>query len=64
MKCIKCEKDMIENFKLSSNGLKVIMPPFATPISELKCAICPNCGHVEFYATDMEKLNKLISKKE
>jgi hypothetical protein len=56
---------MIENFKISSNGLRITNKAFfSSPIAELKCAVCPECGYSEMYVDDLKKIKDVSNNKE
>lgn len=58
--CIKCESMMVEA-KLDSYPIRVyksIEKPNSETMSEISpCYVCPNCGFIELYASNPEKLN-------
>ncbi len=63
-RCIKCGKQMAENYKIGSNGLRIITQGFLMqPIAEIKCAVCPGCGYVELYINDTKNFNEILDKK-
>ncbi|WP_294754631.1 zinc ribbon domain-containing protein [uncultured Ruminococcus sp.] len=63
--CLRCKNNMIENFKISSNGLRITNKAFfSSPIAELKCAVCPECGYSEMYVDDLKKIKDVSNNKE
>ncbi len=63
-KCLRCENEMIDNLEIISNdgyGMAVKEKgAFKMALGRLKCAACPNCGHVELYLESTEKLKNII----
>lgn len=63
-KCLRCETEMRENccprvasswpIAVAKDGLR------GKEVGEILCAVCPQCGYVEFYVKDMEKLQKKL----
>ena len=46
--CLRCKNNMIENFKVSSNGLRITNKNLvSSTVAELKCAVCTECGYSE-----------------
>ena len=35
---------------------------FKTAIEKIKCAVCPDCGYIETYIENTDKIKKLINK--
>ncbi len=62
--CLRCKNNMIENFKVSSNGLRITNKNLvSSTVAELKCAVCTECGYSEMYVDDISKI-KIINNKE
>lgn len=64
-KCIRCEKEMIEELSVmvSSGGYGLDVREkgiFKGSFGKIKCAVCPQCGYTELYVEDTEKLKKLL----
>ena len=63
-KCLRCETPMVENLdiKVSYGGYGIdIRKPglFKTALEEVRCAVCPECGYVETYIENTEKIKNL-----
>ncbi|MDO5294422.1 MAG: nucleic acid-binding protein [bacterium] len=61
--CIRCTKEMIENYDVkvegAAYGLKITKPGiFKESLGKVHCAVCPECGYIEFYLEDASKITK------
>ena len=63
--CLRCKTEMIENLDIRTNeafgitvGEKGI---FKGSLGRIKAAVCPECGYLETYIEDTEKLKTLRS---
>ena len=64
-KCLRCGKEMTENFKIGANGTRITEAGMAqTPLAEPKCAVCPACGYAELYVEDPQKFQKAADNRE
>ena len=66
-KCIRCEKEMIEELSVmvSSGGYGLDVREkgiFKGSLGKIKCAVCPQCGYTELYVEDTEKIRGLLEK--
>lgn len=66
-KCIRCKTEMIENLDLKVDGmgygLKIGYPDYYGPrLEKAKVAICPKCGFVEIYATNLNLIKEASEK--
>ena len=63
-KCIRCKTDMIENLELLSSGSYSIDVKekglFKGSLGKVKCAVCKDCGYVETYIEDTNKIINLL----
>ncbi len=61
-KCIRCNSEMIENLFLSTNdamGLSVGEKGlFKKSLGKASAAVCPECGYLETYIDNIEKLKR------
>lgn len=61
--CIRCNTPMVEDLTIrptDANALTIWNKGmFAGSLGKVVCAVCPNCGYVETYVADTEKLKKL-----
>lgn len=62
-KCIRCNNEMIENYDVKVEGgayeLKITEQGiFKDNLGKVHCAICPECGYIEFYIDDTSKLKR------
>ncbi len=62
--CIRCNTAMIENLEIKTNdamgvciGEKGI---FKGSFGKLAAAVCPECGYVETYIADTEKMKRSL----
>ena len=67
-KCIRCNTEMIDNLEVSiTNGSYGVCIKekglFKTSLGKLKCAVCKDCGYVETYLEDTEKVRNLMKDK-
>ncbi|WP_124065051.1 nucleic acid-binding protein [Clostridium sp. E02] len=64
-KCLRCNEKMIEDLSSKANGggyqiiVKINKNLSTETISDLKVAVCPKCGYVETYISDLETIKKL-----
>ena len=62
--CLRCAQRMQEDLRVKVNGggygLVVAMDKKrqATPIGDLRVAVCPACGYTELYLEDVSALKK------
>ncbi len=61
--CIRCKHEMIENFDVKveggAYGLKITKQGiFKDHLGKVHCAVCPECGYLEFYLIDTAKIRK------
>ena len=66
-KCIRCEKEMIDELSVmvSSGGYGLDVREkglFKGSLGKIKCAVCPQCGYTELYVEDTEKIRGLLEK--
>ena len=59
-KCIRCDRDMLEDYDVKveggAYGLKVKNPGnFFGSLGKVRCAVCSECGYLEFYLADISK---------
>lgn len=62
--CIRCNTPMVEDLTIrptDANALTIRKKDgmFAGSLGKVVCAVCPECGYVETYVADTEKLKKL-----
>ena len=60
-KCIRCNREMQESFDVkvegAAYGLKITKPGiFKENLGKVHSAICPECGYIEFYLEDTQKI--------
>ncbi len=62
--CIRCKTPMVENLEIRTNdalgihvGEKGI---FKGTVGRIVCALCPECGYVETYVANTEKIKKIV----
>jgi predicted nucleic-acid-binding Zn-ribbon protein len=64
-RCLRCSEKMIEDLSSKAKGgghqiiVQVNKDLSSKSISDLKVAVCPNCGYVETYISDLENIKKL-----
>ncbi len=65
-KCIRCNVEMVENLEmLTYDGLYIGVKEegsFKSTFGKVKCAVCAECGYIENYIDDVEKLKKKLAK--
>ena len=63
-KCLRCQVEMIEDLVvMSSNGYNMDVRQkgiFQGSLGKIKGAVCPECGYIETYLEDVEKIKKLL----
>ena len=62
-KCIRCNRNMIENYDVqvegSAYGLMITKQGiFKDNLGKVHAAVCPECGHLEFYLEDTKKIKE------
>lgn len=62
-KCIRCNQEMTENLDVKveggAYGLKITKQGiFKDSMGKVHCAVCPECGYLEFYLEDTAKIKK------
>ena len=62
-KCLRCDKEMKENYDVkvegAAYGLKITKPGiFKDNLEKVHAAVCPECGYLEFYLENTEKIKK------
>lgn len=63
-KCLRCETVMVEGLMLmdSSDSHNIDVREkgiFKWPLAKIMCAVCPQCGYVETYIEDTERIKAL-----
>lgn len=66
-RCLRCNIEMIENFDIkvegAGYGIKVTQQGlFKDNLGKVQCAICPECGYMETYIEDTNKVKKILKK--
>ena len=66
-KCLRCNAEMVEslNVCVSGGGCGVDVREkgvFKNALDKIKCAVCPECGYVETYVENPEKIKNLLGK--
>jgi len=66
-KCLRCETEMAENLDVKveggAYGIKITQQGiFKDNLGKVKCAVCPECGYLETYVENTEKIKKLLIK--
>ena len=67
-KCIRCETEMVEDLSVmvTNGGYGIDVREkgmFKGSLGKIKCAVCPQCGYVETYMDDLERIQKLAAEK-
>lgn len=67
-RCIRCNVEMIENIDIKveggAYGIKVTQQGlFKDNLGKVQCAICPECGYMETYIQDTNKVKALDKKR-
>lgn len=62
-KCLRCNKEMKENYDVkvegAAYGLKITKPGiFKDNLGKVHAAVCPECGYLQFYLENTEKIKK------
>ncbi len=61
-KCLRCNAEMVENLEIRTNdAMGVIIGEkgiFKASLGKIVAAVCPECGYLETYIEDTEKLKK------
>lgn len=65
--CIRCNVEMKEDLEVKvegrADGIKVTEHGvFKENLGKLRCAVCPECGYVETYIQDTNKIKNLDKK--
>lgn len=63
-KCLRCNRIMREDLEIKVTyggyGIDIRKPGlFKMPLEEVKCAVCPECGYVETYIENTDKIKNL-----
>lgn len=66
-RCLRCNIEMVENFDIKVEGacygIKITQQGlFKDNLGKVQCAICPECGYMETYIEDTNKVKKISSK--
>ena len=66
-RCLRCNVEMIENLDIkvegAAYGIKITQQGlFKDNLGKVQCAICPECGYMETYIEDTNKMKKIIKK--
>ena len=65
-KCLRCSEEMITELSSKATGggyqiiVKINKNLSTETIGDLKVAVCPNCGYVETYISDLENIKRLL----
>ncbi len=63
-KCLRCDADMVEGLEIKTNdaiGLAIGEKGlFKASVGKIVGAVCPECGYVETYIENTEKLKNRI----
>lgn len=60
-KCLRCDTVMKEDYRVSVQGANygiVVTQPgfFQKTVGKVRVVVCPNCGYLEFYLEDTDKI--------
>lgn len=66
-RCLRCNVEMIEDLDIkvegAAYGIKITQQGlFKDNLGKVQCAICPECGYMETYIEDTNKMKKIIKK--
>ena len=66
-RCLRCNVEMIEDFdvkvEVAGYGIKITQQGlFKDNLGKVQCAICPECGYMETYIEDTNKVKKTLKK--
>ena len=66
-RCLRCNVEMIEDFDVkvegAGYGIKITQQGlFKDNLGKVQCAICPECGYIETYIEDTNKVKKTFKK--
>ena len=65
-KCMRCQTEMFGDLEIITNegfGLSVKEKGlFKNSLGKTKCAVCKDCGYVEIYLENTDKIRNLLSK--
>lgn len=66
-RCLRCNVEMIEDFDVkvegAGYGIKITQQGlFKDNLGKVQCAICPECGYMETYIEDTNKVKKTLKK--
>ena len=60
--CLRCNAEMIENLEVKTNDAMGVCIGekglFKGSFGKITAAVCPECGYVEVYMVDTEKIKK------
>ena len=64
---MRCNIETIENFDIKVEGtgyeIKITQQGlFKNNLGKVQCAICPECGYMETYIKDTNKVKKILTK--
>ena len=62
-RCLRCNVEMVEDFDIkvegAGYGIKITQQGlFKDNLGKVQCAICPECGYMETYIEDTNKVKK------
>lgn len=66
-KWLRCETEIVEDLAVmvSNGGYGIDIREkgmFKSSIKKIKCAVCPECGYIETYIENTDKIKKLVNK--
>lgn len=65
-KCLRCETEMVENLTLATADASCVIVKekgmFKGSLGKLNCAVCPNCGYVENYLENTDRVKETANK--